>query len=535
MKKRPHIIIFNPDEMRWDTMGHMGNPAASTPFLDSFAEKEAVSFSQAFCQNPVCVPSRCSFFTGLYPHVRGHRTMNHLLHPDEPDLFSELKANGYHVWMNDRNDLYAGQIPGWFEEHSDVIFYGGEKATVNRTEKMSGFREGDPDLYSHYEGKVLPNAEGKVVIPDQESVDAAAEYIRNYDREEPLCLFLGLLYPHVPYQVEEPYYSKIDRSKLPARIPFGECEGKSKIVGSIRHYQQLSDMSEAEWDEIRAVYLGMCSKIDALFEELCQALKDARMYDDSAIFFLSDHGDFAGDYDLTEKAQSAYEDCLSRVPLLIKPPKGERLDQGTTDSLAELVDFYATAVDYAGIEPLYTHFGRSLRPVIEDRKASVREYVHCEGGRLPEEKHCDEYHSFGPDGPDPHFVYWPKMKAQLDDEAHAKGMMIRSDEYKYIERISGENEFYCLKDDPQERHNRIADPECQDVISRMRIELLHWLMETSDTVPYTYDARFTEEMVWRKVCRLCPPGKEEETRRKIREGVNMFTLIAELREAQQNK
>lgn len=81
MKKRPHIIIFNPDEMRWDTMGHMGNPAAATPFLDQLAAGEAVSFRQAFCQNPVCVPSRCSFFTGLYPHVQGHRTMSYLLHP----------------------------------------------------------------------------------------------------------------------------------------------------------------------------------------------------------------------------------------------------------------------------------------------------------------------------------------------------------------------------------------------------------------------------------------------------------------------
>ena len=58
MNRRPDIIIINPDEMRWDTMGHMGNQAASTPRLDAFAREEAVSFENAFCQNPVCVPSR---------------------------------------------------------------------------------------------------------------------------------------------------------------------------------------------------------------------------------------------------------------------------------------------------------------------------------------------------------------------------------------------------------------------------------------------------------------------------------------------
>ena len=67
MKKRPNILIFNPDQMRADALGHLGNPAAHTPFLDDFAAREAVSFSNAYCQNPICVPSRCSFFTGLYP------------------------------------------------------------------------------------------------------------------------------------------------------------------------------------------------------------------------------------------------------------------------------------------------------------------------------------------------------------------------------------------------------------------------------------------------------------------------------------
>lgn len=126
MKKCPHIIIFNPDEMRWDTMGHMGNSAASTPFLDKLSSTEAVSFRNAFCQNPVCVPSRCSFFTGLYPHVHGHRTMSYLLHEGEQNLFSELRDAGYYVWMNARNDLFAGQEPEWVKANADEIFYGGD-------------------------------------------------------------------------------------------------------------------------------------------------------------------------------------------------------------------------------------------------------------------------------------------------------------------------------------------------------------------------------------------------------------------------
>ena len=98
MRKQPHIIIFNPDEMRWNTMGHMGNPAAVTPFLDEFAAREGVSFSNAFCQNTVCVPSRCSFFTGLYPHVNGHRTMSCLLYTSGGNVPEVLQKWGKAVW-----------------------------------------------------------------------------------------------------------------------------------------------------------------------------------------------------------------------------------------------------------------------------------------------------------------------------------------------------------------------------------------------------------------------------------------------------
>lgn len=84
-------------------------------------------------------------------------------------------------------------------------------------------------------------------------------------------------------------------------------------------------------------------KVDAQFHRLCDGLKEKGIYDDCLIFFFSDHGDFEGDYGLTEKAQSCFEDCLTRVPLLVKPPKGG-VDPGVTESMAELIDFYGTAM-----------------------------------------------------------------------------------------------------------------------------------------------------------------------------------------------
>jgi arylsulfatase A-like enzyme len=63
-RKKPNIIIFNPDQWRGDVMGHLGNPGAVTPNVDRLVQENAVSFSTAFCQNTVCTPSRCSFMTG---------------------------------------------------------------------------------------------------------------------------------------------------------------------------------------------------------------------------------------------------------------------------------------------------------------------------------------------------------------------------------------------------------------------------------------------------------------------------------------
>lgn len=526
MAKRPHIIIFNPDEMRWDCLHHLGNPAAITPNLDRLAREEGVSFSRAYCQNPVCVPSRCSFFTGLYPHTTGHRTMANLLKPGEETLFSELRRGGYYVWMNSRNDLLAGQYPGWLESHADEIFYGAEKSAPGPENPNARGPMDGKWFYSHYEGRLQCDETGRNYSDDDAAVDAAIERLLHPADDRPLCLFLGLMFPHTPYAVEEPYYSAIDRKKLPPRVKLADCEGKSKIVRLIREYAHMQAMTEDDWDELRAVYLGMCMKVDAQFGRLVRALKDAGIYDDCAIFFFSDHGDWAGDFELPEKAQNAFEDDLSRVPLLVKPPKGVDCAPGISDSLAELVDFYATALDFAGVESSHSHFGRSLRPVLKDHAYPLRPFVCCEGGRLPGETHCDEFHDRGPQGTPPGYLYYPKMKAQADDEAHAKGLMLRGERYKLITRISGEDELYDLETDPRETRNRIADPALQGVVTEMRLQGLRWMMETADVVPFQKDARWTRDMMLFKARRALPPERMPEFEALIDGGLPFFDALA---------
>lgn len=528
---QPNIIIFNPDQMRADALAHLGNPASSTPFLDQFAQEEAVSFRNAFCQNPVCVPSRCSFFTGLYPHVHGHRTMQHLLHAGDATLLSQLKDAGYHVWMNDRNDLLAGQEPGLMARHADEVFTAASMPPPPGPEDP-GLRgqPGGKNYYSHYEGRLGLDGEGRHYSADDAAVDAAIERIRRPVDGKPLCLFLGLMYPHPPYGVEEPYFSMVDREKLPRRA--GTGRNKSRMQERLREYMGMEEYTEADWDELRACYLGMCRKVDDQFRRLCHALKDAGIYDDSAIFFFSDHGDYTGDYGIPEKAQNTFEDCLTRVPLLIKPPKGTAVDPGVSDSLAELVDFYATAMDLAGVEPSGDHFGKSLRSVLADRKVSLRDFAFCEGGRLPHEEQCDEYHAAaGKGGTIPKAsMYWPRQTAQTDDLAHAKGTMVRDRRYKYVHRTSGKHEFYDLELDPLEEDNVYDREEYAPEVRRLRLAMLDWYQETCDVVPRQYDRRMPPELMWEKVRRQCPAEAQEEIRDMIFAGAGLAMVSARLGE-----
>ena len=537
MKRKPHIIIFNPDEMRSDCLAHLGqNPAARTPFLDEFAGSEAVSFRNAFCQNTVCVPSRCSFFTGLYPHVNGHRTMQHLLRSHEPSMFSELKEAGYYVWMNTRNDLVAGQIPGLMESHATEIYFG-EDCPKPPGPENKAFRglPGDKNYYSHYEGRLALDENGKHHSADDGVVDAAIDRILHPVDERPLCMFLGLMYPHTPYAVEEPYFSAIDRSKLPRRASTGM--GKPQIEADLRRMMGIDAYTEADWDELRACYLGMCRKVDDQFRRLCDTLKRAGIYDDCAIFFLSDHGDYAGDYGLPEKSQNTFEDCLTKVPLLVKPPRGEGLDSGITDSMVELVDFYATVMDYAGVESGHDHFGRSLRPILEDRSAELRDYVFCEGGRMPWEIQADEYHpTAGSSGNIPKVsMYWPRQTAQLDGDVHCKGTMVRGRDYKYVHRANGKHEFYDLQKDGLEEHNVYGDVIYEEQVKQMRFIMLEWYQQTCDIVPRDYDRRFTDRMMWTMIKQECPPQLEEKAWEMIRDGKGMAYIKAQLAAMQEDQ
>ncbi len=498
--KPPHIIIFNPDEWRGDVLGHVGNPAAVTPNLDRLATAEGVSFSNAYCQNPVCTPSRCSFMTGWYPHVRGHRTMYHMLHPehDEPNLLKILKDNGYFVWWGGKNDLVPGQSGD--TDYCDIRFWPspadytrwGCTPHEGRHGEQNSWR-GPPDgdnFFSFFKGKLDKGAEPYCCDGDWAMIRGALDFIRDYRGDKPLCVYLPLGAPHPPYCVEEPWYSITDRAKLPPRARFTENGiGKPEILKGLIAGQNLDHWNEQRWTELRATYYGMCARLDHQFGLLMDGLRQTGRYDDSAVFVFSDHGDFAGDYGLVEKTQNTFEDCLTRVPFLFKPPARTDLRPGVRDALIELVDFSATVYELTGIDPGYDHFGRSLLPLVAGKTAEHRDAVFCEGGRRHGEVQAMERESSSARNSDG--LYSPRMRLQTSDDGpfHGKAAMCRTRTHKYVYRMYETDELYDLVADPREERNRIDDPELQSVAAELRERLLRWLVETADVVPRQPDKR----------------------------------------------
>ncbi len=494
MNKQPHILIFNPDQWRGDALGHLGHRAVRTPNIDRLITTDGVSFSQSYCQNPVCTPSRCSFMSGWYPHVRGHRTMFHMMQPDEPVLLRDLKDAGYHVWWGGKNDLVPAQ-KGYADYCTVRYQHGGLghpiRANLHADPSWRGAPDGDR-YYSFYAGRIekpagFPDDEDFVYDGDWDVVFAAIQQIRQRPPDQPLCLFLALDFPHPPYGVEDPWYRQADRSALPPRIPTPpDWNRKPSILKGIAERQHLRGWSEEQWDELRATYYGMCSRTDHQFGLVLQALKEAGIYDDTAIFLFADHGDFTGDYGLVEKTQNTFEDCLTHVPLIVKPPANVAVQPGINDALVELVDFRATVEDITGLQPGYTHFGQSLVPLLTGQTTQHRDAVFCEGGRCLGEFHCMENES--PQGQD--FLYWPRLSLQRQEgPEHTKATMCRTRRYKFVHRLYELDELYDLQEDPQELNNRINDPTLAAIQSELKDRLLHFYLETSDVVPHTPDRR----------------------------------------------
>ncbi|MES2464743.1 MAG: sulfatase-like hydrolase/transferase [Armatimonadota bacterium] len=471
-----NFILFNPDEMRAESLGCYGHPVAPTPNIDALAA-EGTRFDQCHVQHPVCTPSRCSFMTGWYPHVRGHRTLWHPLQPEEPNLLRYFKQAGYEVLWGGKNDLLS---PGSFAD-SVTDYRLGARSTRALRPTMGGRNPFPPDDPRYYSFLYESEAETIEQLGDFAQVDGAIEFLKTRP-QNPFMLYLPISFPHCPYFAPGRWQDLIDPNDLPPLRPVIET-GKPDFHRLIRETRRLSELDDVFFRKLNAVYLGMIGIVDELLGQLLRALDESGLAEDTTVLFFSDHGDWAGDYGLVEKWPSALDDTLTRVPMIVRAPGGKA--GHVVREVTELLDLTPTVLDIAEIPLKHTQFGRSLVPQISGAPGDPTRAAFAEGGYALHEPNCFEGRPDTDQGlRDPSHIYHPKGKLQQDVPLSVcRSVMVRTQTHKLIHRPDGVSELYDLTSDPQELHNNHGSADYASVQSALEKRLLDWYIQTADVTP----------------------------------------------------
>ncbi|RYP57211.1 hypothetical protein DL769_009629 [Monosporascus sp. CRB-8-3] len=481
----PNMILFMPDQLRYDSVGIFGNEIIQTPNLDAFA-REGTRFTNTFVQASVCSQSRTSMFTGQYPHVSGHRSIDNLLKPWEPNVFRALKEHGYHVaYLAPRGDLYADGATelgvneyGFLSNQTLPAFIGGVD-----------FDTSDVDSIWNRLFYVGSRNESEALDYDEFSTRGALKWLET-PPEEPWVLFLPLLFPHCPFGVEEPFFSMYNRSQMPLPPSAEDRTGYTpQYMKRIRETYGTDRATSEMWQEVIAVYYGMISRVDWQFGRIMNKTKELGLWDKTVTIFFTDHGEFLGDFGLIEKWPSALTDSLTHEPMIIG---GAGLPRDVIfDEMAEMVDLVPTLLHFGTANTTYAQYGKSLVDGIHalgrGEKLSHKKYSFTEGGFLTSEEPLLEQSPFPYD-----------IKSALQHnhtESVGKAVAIRDKEWTYVYRLYEPDELYTRNgSDPHEAFNVAADPEFQDVRARLREVALKWMVESADVMPWYTDKRMPEDV-----------------------------------------
>jgi arylsulfatase A-like enzyme len=473
MRERPNILVFMPDQLRADALGCFGSPVARTPNVDALAAR-GVRFRDAWVNHPVCSPSRVTMMTGWYPHVRGHRTLTHLVQPHEPNLMRYLRDAGYHVaFAGARGDVFA---PGVTEASTDFC---GWTVRPERGQMSMGpqYPEDSPLYHAFLHGR----RGDEVWLDFDEAVTRTALEFLAAAPSEPWLLWMPMIFPHLPFEVEAPWYDDFDPAAMPA--PVTPRPGKARFQAVLHERAHLDRLAPEDWREIARIYHAMTARVDDQFGRVLRALEQSGRLDDTLVVFLTDHGEYLGDFGLVEKWPAGLEPCLTRNPLVVAGPG---VAEGKVcDALVEMVDLLPTCLELAGAEASHTHFGRSLVPLLADPDAPwSRTAAFTEGGFHTADAHLFE---------EPSGEYALKGALQREQpDLVGKCVAMRTKDWTYVHRLEEAPELYDRCADPAELDNLLpaGDVAHLERAARMRSELLDWHMTTSDVIPWAADPRF---------------------------------------------
>jgi len=389
---RPNVLFMISDDLNTALSG-LGHPECQTPNLDAFA-KSGVTFTRAFCQFPLCGPSRASIMSGQYPLVTGVTGNGGELDPARVTLPRHFANHGY--WTARVSKIYHMGIPidivegtsgrdhaaSWDETHNIAAL---ETLTPG---KVENFTEPDsPQVYpaerakwlaaqaSDQKYKMPPQVRGDYAVvevedqnahllPDLMAADKAIELLRDRAGDpQPFFLAVGFVRPHFPFVSTENALAPYQSDKL--IVPGFPADDHADVPPqSIDTVQEFDD---EPIQKLRRGYYGAIGFMDQQVGRLLAELDRLQLRDNTIVVFISDHGYMLGEHQMWKKSK-LWEEAI-RVPVIVSAPGKQ---QGVRcEHTIELIDLYPTLAELAGLPKEPAAQGQSLAPLLADPQAAL--------------------------------------------------------------------------------------------------------------------------------------------------------------------
>ena len=455
--QRPNVLLITTDQQRWDTIRAGGNPHVHTPNLDALAARGTL-FHHAYCNSPVCMPSRQSFMSGQYPWTLGLTANGQEMPEDVPCVQHLLGRAGYHtaqigkLHFTNIQPRESGEVhprygfdtmllaehnaPG-FHDLYDV--WAAHKHPGAAPRDMGDTANWEDPRYQHpteqYQASMPMHFQAEDDLTLTSMVcDEAITFLQRPWATNWFC-HVGIFAPHCPFNPPQRFADLYHPQTLPA--PHMN-EDERAVTG----------ISDADWKRSKAHYYGLVSEVDEQVGKLLDALETAGQRENTLIVFTSDHGDNCGDHGRGGKCAPGWDSCL-RVPLIVSWP-GQVREGRQRDELVELVDLVPTILDLCALETPPFLQGGSLRPLLEGRE---------------DDRGKDD------------------VFAQIGNPTGAQWMTLRTPTHKLGVCNDGTTHLYDLENDPHELNDVAADPAHAQVRAALTERLLQRVFAARPHVP----------------------------------------------------
>lgn len=445
--ERPNVLFIVSDDLNAD-LGCYGHPNVRTPNIDALAQR-GVLFERAYCQYPVCNPSRSSFMTGCYPDQTGVLSNADNFRKQLPDVVT---------------------MPQWFTKHGYYVARVGKIYHYGVPNQIGTDGEDDPQSWQQVinprgidrevHDKIHTLQPGQfggtlswlsIDSEDEEHTDgkgatAAIELLEEHHPKKtgkPFFLAVGFYRPHTPYVAPTHYFNLYPRDQIkPVLLQPGDRDDIPAAALHDRPHQL--ELTVPQRQEIIQAYRAATSLMDAQVGRLLKALDFFGLSQNTIVVFMSDHGYHLGHHGLWQK--SDLFEGSARVPLIIADPRGKNKG-AKTQAITELVDVYPTLAQLCGLAVPDHVSGESLTPVLENPSASGKAAA------------LTVTVSRGARG-----------NREMRQRGRVLGYSIRTPRYRYTEWKDGELgvELYDYKEDPLEYTNLAASPAHQTIVEEMK-------------------------------------------------------------------